>query len=116
MVSVFLEGIPLNLRIAKAVCEDNRDRNASYTWFGLQIRIRASEKLVLNRASLERAIERALTDDEWLSAAWNHTGRITKFEREEMIFEDSEESEMLDSYWDTRLSALKGAFLNDDDK
>jgi len=33
-----------------------------------------------------------------------------------MIFEDSEESEMLDSYWDTRLSTLKGGFLNNDDK
>ena len=100
----------MNLRIAKAVCEDNRDRNASYIRFGFQIRIKASEKLVLNRASLERAIERALTDDEWLSVTWNHTGRITKLERCEIIFEDSEESEMLDAYWDMRLSALKGDF------
>jgi len=110
MVSVFIEGVPMNLRIAKAVCEDNRDRNASYIRFGFQIRIKASEKLVLNRASLERAIERALTDDEWLSVTWNHTGRITKLERCEIIFEDSEESEMLDAYWDMRLSALKGDF------
>ncbi len=103
MVSIFIEGVPLNLRIAKAVCEDNRERNACYNHFGLQIRIRAVEKLVLNRASLERAIERALTDEEWWSVAWNHTGRITRMEREEIIFEDSEESEMLDSYWDKRL-------------
>ncbi|MCW7073367.1 MAG: hypothetical protein OCU20_05715 [Methanophagales archaeon] len=116
MVSVFIEGVPMNLRIAKAVCEDNRDRNASYIRFGLQIRIKASEKLVLNRASLERAIERALTDDEWASVAWNHTGRITKLERGEIIFEDSEESEMLDAYWDMRLSALKEGFLNNNDK
>ncbi len=118
MVSVFIEGVPANLRIAKAVCEDNRDRDASYIFFGFQIRIKAREKLILYRASIEHAIDRALSEDEWRSVMWNHTGRITDVERDRIVFEDSEETKMLDEYWDMRLCAIKDTmdFLNSECK
>ncbi len=118
MVSVFIEGTPANLRIAKAICADNRDRDASYLFFGFQIRLKAKDKLILYRASIERAIERALSEDEWRSVMWNHTGRITGIERDKIVFEDSEETKMLDEYWDRRLNAIKDTmdFLNSECK
>jgi hypothetical protein len=46
MVSVFIEAVPANLSIAKAVCDYNRSRgnHADYTAFGMQIRILKNQK------------------------------------------------------------------------
>ena len=105
MVSVFIEAVPANLLIAKAVCDYNRSRgnHANYTAFGMQIRIRGAKKLVLKRAIVEEAIGRELTENEWQSVSWNYVGTITRSGQSEFIFEDSEESEILDAYWDKRL-------------
>ncbi len=110
MVSVFIEAVPANVLIAKAVCSDNSDSNGSYVNFGPQIRLRADKKLVLNRETIERAISRRLTENEWQSVTLNHTGAITKLGHSEIIFEDSEESEFIDAYWDKRLEQLKKDF------
>ncbi len=109
MVSVFIEAVPANLSIAKAVCDYNRGRgnHADYTAFGMQIRIRGDKKLVLKRAIVEEAIGRELTENEWQSVSWNYVGTITKSGQSELIFEDSEESEILDAYWDKRLERYK---------
>ena len=107
MVSVFIEAVPANMRIAKAVCEDNKNNNADYVHFGMQIRIRGGKKLVLKRAIIEAAIGRELTENEWQSVTWNHIGTITKSEQNELIFEDSAESEVIDAYWDKRLESYK---------
>ena len=100
MVSVFIEAVPANLLIAKAVCDDNKNNNADYSDFGMQIRIRADKKLVLKRG-------RGLTETEWQSVTLNHIGAISKFEQNEIVFVDSEESRVLDEYWDKRLKNLK---------
>ncbi len=109
MVSVFIEAVPANLSIAKAVCDYNRSRgnHADYTAFGMQIRIRGDKKLVLKRAIIEEAIDRELTENEWQSVSWNYVGTITRSGQSELIFEDSEESKILDAYWDKRLERLK---------
>ena len=107
MVSVFIEAVPANLLIAKAVCDDNKNNNADYSDFGMQIRIRADKKLVLKRALVEHAIGRGLTETEWQSVTLNHIGAISKFEQNEIVFVDSEESRVLDEYWDKRLKNLK---------
>ncbi len=109
MVSVFIEAVPANLSIAKAVCDYNRSRgnHADYTAFGMQIRIRGDKKLVLKRAIVEEAIGRELTENEWQSVSWNYVGTITRSGQSELIFEDTEESKILDAYWDKRLESLK---------
>lgn len=109
MVSVFIEAVPANLSIAKAICDYNRSRgnHADYTAFGMQIRIRGDKKLVLKRAIVEEAIGRELTENEWQSVSWNYVGTITKSGQSELIFEDSEESKILDAYWDKRLERYK---------
>jgi hypothetical protein len=108
MVSVFIEAVPANVLIAKAVCEDNRGgNNANYTCFGMQIRIRGDKKLVLKREIIEQAIGRGLTENEWQSVTWNYIGTITKSEQNEIVFEDSAESEIMDAYWDKRLESFK---------
>ncbi len=107
MVSVFIEAVPANVLIAKAVCEDNRGMNGSYVNFGALIRIKADKKLVLKREIIERAINRGLTENEWQSVALNHTGTITKLAHNEIIFEESEESVVIDAYWDKRLAQLE---------
>lgn len=109
MVSVFIEAVPANLSIAKAICDYNRSRgnHADYTAFGMQIRIRGDKKLVLKRAIVEEAIGRELTENEWQSVSWNYVGTITKSGQSELIFEDSEESEILDAYWDKQLERYK---------
>jgi hypothetical protein len=107
MVSFFLEAVPANVLIARAICSDNEDNNASYTHFGALIRIRGDKRLVLKRAIVEQAIGRELTENEWQSVTWNHIGAISKLERNEIVFVDSEESMILDEYWDKRLENLK---------
>ena len=109
MVSVFIEAVPANLSIAKAICDYNRSRgnHADYTAFGMQIRIRGDKKLVLKRAIVEEAIGRELTENEWQSVSWNYVGTITRSGQSELIFEDSEESKILDAYWDKRLERYK---------
>ena len=114
MVSVFIEAVPVNLLIAKAVCEDNRDNHADYTPFGMLIRIRGDKKLVLKRAIIEEAIGRELTENEWQSVTWNHTGTITKLDQNELVFEDSAESEIIDAYWDKRLQSYKNHEISRD--
>ena len=37
MVSVFLEAIPVNLAIARAICNDNRANNAYFERYGMII-------------------------------------------------------------------------------
>jgi len=115
MVSVFIEAVPANRSIAKAVCDYNRSRGgvrADYTVFGMQIRIRGDKKLVLKRAIVEEAIGRELTENEWQSVSWNYVGTITRSGQSELIFEDSEESKTLDAYWDKRLERYKNHEIN----
>ena len=107
MVSVFIEAVPANVRIAKAVCEDNRGNNAHYTSFGLLIRLRGDKKLVLRRGIIEEAIGRRLTENEWQSVTWNYLGAITRSKHNEIVFEDSEESEVMDAYWDKQMERYK---------
>jgi hypothetical protein len=107
MVSVFLEAVPANMLIAKAVCNDNEVNNANFIHFGMLIRIRGNKKLVLKRVVIEEAIGRELTENEWQSVTWNYIGTITKSEQNEFIFEDSAESEIMDGYWDKRLESFK---------
>ncbi len=107
MVSVFIEAVPANLLIAKAVCNDNEVNNANFIHFGMLIRIRGDKKLVLKRVVIEEAIGRELTENEWQSVTWNYIGTITKSEQNELIFEDSAESEIMDAYWDKRLESYK---------
>jgi hypothetical protein len=107
VVSFFLEAVPANILIARAVCSNNRDNKADYTCFGTLIRIRGSKKLILKRAIVEQAIGRALTENEWQSVAWNYIGAISKMEQNEIIFEDSDDSKVLDEYWDKQLERLK---------
>ena len=109
MVSVFIEAVPANLSIAKAICDYNHSRgnHADYTAFGMQIRIRGDKKLVLKRAIVEEAIGRELTENEWQSVSWNYVGTITRSGQSELIFEDTEESKILDAYWDKRLKSFK---------
>ncbi|RJS77841.1 hypothetical protein CW713_09900 [Methanophagales archaeon] len=107
MVSVFIEAMPTNLLIAKAICEDNRGNQADYTPFGMLIRIRGDKKLILKRGVIEEAIGRELTENEWQSATWNYIGKISKSKKNELIFEDSAESKALDAYWDKRLESYK---------
>jgi hypothetical protein len=107
MVSFFLEAVPANVLIARAICSDNEDNNASYICFGALIRIRGDKRLVLKRGIVEQAIDRALTENEWQSVTWNHIGAISKFGRTEIVFENSEESRVLDEFWDKRLENVK---------
>ncbi|MCW7071790.1 MAG: MmoB/DmpM family protein [Methanophagales archaeon] len=121
MVSVFLEAVPANLLAARAVCEDpeNRANNATHTHFGMLIRVKADKRLVVRRSVLEDAIGRGLTENEWQSVTWNFIGKIAKSEskseskserrdeQDEFVFEDSEESAVLDAYWDKRLADLR---------
>jgi hypothetical protein len=107
MVSFFLEAVPANVLIARAICSDNVDKNASYICFGALIRIRGDKKLVLKRDVVEQAIGRALTENEWQSVTWNYIGAISKSGRTEIVFVDSEESRVLDEFWDKRLENLK---------
>jgi hypothetical protein len=108
MVSVFLEAVPANMLVAEAVCNDNKDNNANYTCFGMMIRIRGDERLVLKRGVIEEAIGRGLTENEWQSVTWIYIGAISKFEQNEAVFEDSEESKVVDRYWDDQLESIKG--------
>jgi len=110
MVSVFIDAVPANVLIAKAVCEDNRGNNGSYVDIGALIRIKADKKLVLKRENIEQAISRGLTENEWQSVTLNHTGTITESGHSELIFEDSAESEVIDAYWDKRLAQLEKDF------
>ncbi|MEA1997989.1 MAG: hypothetical protein U9N61_01505 [Euryarchaeota archaeon] len=107
MVSFFLDAVPANVLIARAICNDNVADNASYICFGALIRIRGDKRLVLKRGIVEQAIGRALTENEWQSVTWNHIGAISKFERAEIVFENSEESRVLDEFWDKRLENVK---------
>ena len=106
MVSVFLEYVPANILVARAVCNDNRDNNATYTCFGM-IRIRGDKRLVLKRGIIEAAIGRGLTENEWESVAWIYIGTIAKFEENEVVFEDSEESKSVDRFWDEKLECIR---------
>lgn len=106
MVSVFLEAVPANLLAARAVCNDNKDNNANYTCFGMMIRIRGDKRLVLKRGVIEEAIGRGLTENEWQSVTWIYIGSISKFEQNEVVFEDSEESKIVDRYWDDQLEKV----------
>lgn len=106
MVSFFLEAVPANVLIARAVCNDNVDNNASYVCFGTLIRLRGDKRIVLKRAIVEEAIGRALTENEWQSVTWNHIGAISKSGRTEIVFVDTEESIVLDEFWDKRLENL----------
>jgi len=107
MVSVFLEAVPANMLVARALCKDNEDNNATFFCFGMLIRIRGDKKLVLNREIIETALGRGLTENEWQSVTWNYIGLISKSEQNEMVFEDSEESKVLDEYWDKQLESVK---------
>ncbi len=107
MVSVFIEAVPANMLVARAVCTDNEDNNADFTCFGMMIRIRGDKKLVLKRVIIEQAIGRGLTENEWQSVTWNYIGAISKLEQNEIVFEDSEESKIMDEYWDNRLESVK---------
>ncbi|MHC1599433.1 MAG: hypothetical protein ACXQS5_01225 [Candidatus Methanospirareceae archaeon] len=107
MVSVFLEAVPANMLVARAVCKDNEANNATFFCVGMLIRIRGDKKLVLNRAIIERAIGRGLTENEWQSVTWNYIGVISKSAQNELVFEDSEESKVMDEYWDKQLASLK---------
>lgn len=106
MVSVFLEAVPANILVARAVCNDNKDNNAHYTCFGMMLRIRGDKRLVLKRGIIEEAIGRGLTENEWQSVAWIYIGAISKFEENEAVFEDSEESKVADRYWDDQLERV----------
>lgn len=107
MVSVFLEAVPANQLVARAVCKDNEANNATFLHFGMMIRIRGDKKLVLNREIIEEAIGRALTENEWQSVMWNYIGTISKAGQNEIIFEDSEESKVMDEYWDKQIELIK---------
>lgn len=107
MVSVFLEAVPANMLVARAVCKDNEDNTAAFVHFGMMIRIRGDKKLVLNREIIEQAIGRGLTENEWQSVTWNYIGVISKSEQKEIVFEDSEESKVMDEYWDKQLERIK---------
>ena len=107
MVSVFLDAVPANMLVARAVCKDNEANNATFFCVGMLIRIRGDKKLVLNREIIERAIGRKLTENEWQSVTWNYIGAISKAAENELVFEDSEESKVMDEYWDKRLESLK---------
>ncbi|MHC1610146.1 MAG: MmoB/DmpM family protein [Candidatus Methanospirareceae archaeon] len=107
MVSVFLEAVPANMLVARAVCRDNEDNNATFVHFGMMIRIRGDKRLVLNREVIEEAIGRELTENEWQSVMWNYIGVISKSGDKEIVFEDSRESKVMDEYWDERLASLK---------
>jgi hypothetical protein len=106
MVSVFLEAVPANILVARAVCNDNKDNTAHYTCFGMMIRIRGDKRLVLKRGVIEEAIGRGLTENEWQSVTWLYIGSISKFEENEVVFEDSEESKVVDRYWDDHLEKV----------
>lgn len=106
MVSVFLESVPANILVARAICDDNRESNATYTCFGMMIRIRGDKRLVLKRSIIEAAIGRGLTENEWASVTWIYIGTIATFEPEVAIFEDSEESIAMDRFWDEKLAGL----------
>ena len=107
MVSVFLDAVPANLLVARAVCGNNEANNATFFCVGMLIRIRGDKKLVLNREIIERAIGRELTENEWQSVTWNYIGVISKAAQNELVFEDSEESKVMDEYWDKRLESCK---------
>jgi hypothetical protein len=106
MVSVFLDAIPANVRAARALCRDNEDNHATFVCFGMLIRIRGDKRLVLRREVIEGAIGRELTEYEWQSIMWHHTGVIAKAEETELVFEDSEESKPVDEYWDEQLARV----------
>ena len=101
MVSVFLDAIPVNLAIARAICNDNRANNAYFERYGMIIRIRGEGKLVVRRRIIEGVIGRELTENEWDSVTFNYIGTISKFDDNEIVFEDSEDSLEKDRYWDT---------------
>jgi hypothetical protein len=107
MVSVFLDAIPANVRAARALCNDNEENNAMFFCAGMLIRIRGDKKLVLKRAVIDEAIGRGLTENEWQSILWNYIGVIAKSSHNEIIFEDSEESKVMDEYWDKQLERIK---------
>jgi hypothetical protein len=107
MVSVFLDAIPPNVLAARALCKDNEESNATFVCFGMLIRIRGDERLVLRREVIEEAIGRGLTENEWQSIMWHYIGVISKAEETELVFEDSEESKAMDEYWDEQLERLK---------
>ncbi|MCW3135868.1 MAG: MmoB/DmpM family protein [Canidatus Methanoxibalbensis ujae] len=100
MVSVFIEAIPLNMAIARAICNDNRSNNAYFERYSGIIRIRGDGKLILKRRVIEGAIGRALTENEWDSVTFNYIGVISKYDDDEIVFEDTEESKERDQYWD----------------
>jgi len=106
MVSVFLEYVPANILVARAVCNDNRDNNATYICFGMMIRIWGAKKLVLKRGIIEAAIGRGLTENEWESVTWIYIGTISKFAENEVVFEDSEVSKVVDRFWDEKLERI----------
>jgi hypothetical protein len=47
-----------------------------------------------------------LTENEWQSVTWLYIGSISKFEEDEVVFEDSEESKVVDRYWDDQLEKV----------
>jgi hypothetical protein len=106
MVSVLLEYVPANLLVARAVCSDNRDNHATYTCFGMMIRIRGDKRLVLRRDVIEAAIGRGLTENEWASVTWMYVGTVATFEPDVAVFEDSEESKVVDRFWDEKLERI----------
>ncbi|RZN37866.1 MAG: hypothetical protein EFT35_05500 [Methanophagales archaeon ANME-1-THS] len=114
MVSVFLEYVPANLLVARAVCSDNQDNHATYTCFGMMIRIRGDNRLVLKRALIEAAIGRGLTEDEWASVTWLYIGTVATFAPDVAVFEDSDESKVMDRFWDEKLerTTQKGNLKN----
>ena len=107
MVSVFLDAIPANVRAARALCNDNEENNAMFFNVGMLIRIRGDKKLILKREVIDGAIGRGLTENEWQSIMWNYIGVITKSSHSEIVFEDSEESTIMDEYWDKQLERIK---------
>lgn len=107
MVSVFLEAVPANMLAAKALCKDNEANNATFLHFGMMLRIRGDKELVLNRGVIEEAIGRGLTENEWQSVTWNYIGVISKFDQAVAVFVDSEESKVMDEYWDKQVELFK---------
>jgi hypothetical protein len=107
MVSVFLDAIPANVRAAQALCGDNEENHATFFNAGMLIRIRGDKKLVLKREVIDEAIGRGLTENEWQSIMWNYIGVIAKSSHNEIVFEDSDESKVMDEYWDKQLERIK---------
>ena len=103
---MFLEAVPANMLAARALCRDNEASNARFIHLGMLIRIRGDEKLVVNRGIIEGAIGRGLTENEWQSITWHYIGAISKFDQDELVFVDSEESRVIDEYWDKQIELI----------